>query len=170
MVQIPCVIPSISREFNANYPNSQCDKTNITRHVPANYKLIAYIWTSTMRPQLSLIIDVPSINSNNLVDPPLVFSLFHLLSELSLLQFLLSSNIFPIRLHPRFIPLVFFFSRPSCCTFPRIIREHLRSRNSIFTSAFDPGFFSSAHKFELNRIYLACNSCPNLCSFRSTEK
>lgn len=30
-----------------------------------------------MRPQLSLIIDVPSINSNNLVDPPLVFSLFH---------------------------------------------------------------------------------------------
>ena len=66
--------------------------------------------------------------------------------------------------------LVFFFSRPSCCTFPRIIREHLRSRNSIFTSAFDPGFFSSAHKFELNRIYLAYNSCPNLCSFRSTEK
>lgn len=118
-----------------------------------------------------LIIDVPSINSNNLVDPPRFFSLSPYLNYHSLLQFLLSSNIFPIRLHSRFIPLVFlFFARPSCCTFPRIIREHLRSRNSIFTSAFDPGFFSSAHKFELNRIYLASNSRPNLCSFRSTEK
>lgn len=122
-----------------------------------------------MRPQLSLIIDVPSINSNNLVDPPLVFSLFHRIRTIpSPISFILEH--FSHSTSPTFHPSRFFFSRPSCCTFPRIIREHLRSRNSIFTSAFDPGFFSSAHKFELNRIYLACNSCPNLCSFRSTEK
>lgn len=170
MVQIPCVIPSISREFNANYPNSQCDKTNITRHAPANYKLIAYIWTSTMRPQLSLIIDVPSINSNNLVDPPLVFSLFHRIRTIpSPISFILehfshsTSPISPVSSLSFFFLLVHRVA-PFLELYVSISVHETQFSPLLLILDFSP------HKFELNRIYLAYNSCPNLCSFRSTEK
>lgn len=61
-----------------------------------------------MRPQLSLIIDVPSINSNNLVDPPLVFSLFHRIRTIpSPISFILEH--FSHSTSPTFHPSRFFF-------------------------------------------------------------
>lgn len=61
-----------------------------------------------LHPQLSLIIDVPSINSNNLVDPPLVFSLFHRIRTIpSPISFILEH--FSHSTSPTFHPFRFFF-------------------------------------------------------------